>query len=49
MDALLEGKVLKSLIDQQGDRAYLIVSHRPSVLARVNRLLTLQDGRLISA
>ena len=49
MDALLEGKVLKSLIDQQGDRAYLIVSHRPSVLARVNRLLTLQEGRLISA
>lgn len=49
MDALLEGKVLKSLIDQQGDRAYLIVSHRPSVLARVDRLLTLQDGRLISA
>lgn len=48
MDALLEGKVLRSLIDQQGERAYLIVSHRPSVLAQVDRLMTLREGRLVS-
>lgn len=48
MDALLEGKVLQSLIDQQGERAYLIVSHRPSVLAHTERLLTLEEGRLVS-
>ena len=49
MDALLEGRVLTRLVKRKGDRTYLIVSHRPSVLARVDRLLTLQDGRLISA
>ena len=49
MDALLEGHVLSKLIERKGDRTCLIVSHRPSVLARVDRLLTLQDGRLISA
>ena len=49
MDALLEGRVLTRLIERKGDRTCLIVSHRPSVLARVDRLLTLQDGRLISA
>ena len=48
MDALLEGKVLRSLIDQQGERAYLIVSHRPSVLAHTGRLMTLGEGRLLS-
>lgn len=48
MDALLEGKVLRSLIEQQGERAYLIVSHRPSVLAHVDRLMTLEGGRLVS-
>ena len=49
MDALLEGRVLTRLIKRKGDRTCLIVSHRPSVLGRVDRLLTLQDGRLISA
>jgi len=48
MDALLEGRVLTRLIKRKGDRACLIVSHRPSVLARVDRLLTLEDGQLIS-
>ncbi|MDT7508481.1 ABC transporter ATP-binding protein [Bifidobacterium sp. H6bp22N] len=49
MDALLEGQVLTRLIERKGDRTCLIVSHRPSVLARVDRLLTLRDGRLVSA
>ena len=49
MDALLEGRVLTRLIKRKGDRTCLIVSHRSSVLARVDRLLTLQDGRLVSA
>ena len=49
MDALLEGRVLTKLIERKGDRTCLIVSHRPSVLARVDRLLTLQDGRLLPA
>ena len=49
MDALLEGRVLTSLIERKGDRTCLIVSHRPSVLARVDRLLILDDGKLISA
>ena len=48
MDALLEGRVLSKLIERKGDRTCLIVSHRPSVMARVDRLLTLQDGKLIS-
>ena len=48
MDALLEGRVLTRLIERKGDRTCLIVSHRSSVLARVDRLLTLQDGRLVS-
>ena len=47
MDALLEGRVLTRLIERKGDRTCLIVSHRPSVLARVDRLLTLQDGSLV--
>ena len=49
MDALLEGHVLSRLIERKGDRTCLIVSHRPSVLARVDRLLTMQDGKLIPA
>ena len=49
MDALLEGRVLTSLIERKGDRTCLIVSHRPSVLARVDRQLTLQDGQLVFA
>ena len=49
MDALLEGRVLTRLIERKGDRTCLIVSHRPSVLARVDRLLTLHDGKLTSA
>ena len=47
MDALLEGRVLTRLIERKDDRTCLIVSHRPSVLARVDRLLTLESGRLI--
>ncbi|QYN59681.1 ABC transporter ATP-binding protein [Bifidobacterium asteroides] len=47
MDALLEGRVLTRLIERKGDRTCLIVSHRPSVLARVDRLLTLRDGKLV--
>jgi len=47
MDALLEGRVLTRMLEQKGDRTCLIVSHRPSVLARVDRLLTLHNGRLI--
>lgn len=49
MDALLEGRVLTRLIERKGDRTCLIVSHRPSVLARADRLLTLQNGKLIPA
>ena len=49
MDALLEGRVLTRLIERKGGRTCLIVSHRPSVLARVDRLLTLQDGKLVCA
>ena len=49
MDALLEGRVLTRLIERKGDRTCLIVSHRPSVLARVDRLLTLQNGKFIPA
>ena len=48
MDALLEGRVLTRLIERKGDRTCLIVSHRPSVLVRVDRLLTLEGGRLSS-
>ena len=49
MDALLEGRVLAALVEGRGDRTCLIVSHRPSVLSKVDRLLTLQDGRLLPA
>ena len=48
MDALLEGRVLTRLIERKDDRTCLIVSHRPSILARVDRLLTLRNGRLVS-
>lgn len=46
MRALLEGRVMTRLIEWEGDRTCLIVFHGPSVLARVDRMLTLQDGRL---
>lgn len=46
MDALTEGQVMRALIDQQHGRAYLIVSHRPAVLAYASRMLTMRDGHL---
>ena len=46
MDALTEGQVMRALIDQQHGRAYLIVSHRPAVLAHASRILTMENGRL---
>ena len=47
MDALTEGQVMRALIDQQHGRAYLIVSHRPAVLAHADRVLTMERGRLV--
>ncbi|KAB8291474.1 ABC transporter, permease/ATP binding protein [Bifidobacterium avesanii] len=47
MDALTEGQVMRALIDQQHGRAYLIVSHRPAVLAHASRVLTMERGRLV--
>ena len=49
MDALTEGQVMRALIDQQHGRAYLIVSHRPAVLAHANRVLTMSNGCLTEA
>lgn len=46
MDALLEGQVMRALLDQQTDSAFVVVSHRPAVLAYMKQVLTLDHGRL---
>ncbi|AKV55773.1 ABC superfamily ATP binding cassette transporter, ABC protein [Bifidobacterium actinocoloniiforme DSM 22766] len=46
MDALLEGRVIEALLSSKAGKTYLIVSHRPSVLAHASQLLTLSEGQL---
>ncbi|OZG49088.1 ATP-binding cassette domain-containing protein [Bombiscardovia coagulans] len=46
MDALLEGKIIDALVSNQQGKTYLIVSHRPAVLAHAQKLLTLSNGQL---
>ena len=48
LDVHLEGRFLTMLIEQKGDRTYLIDTRRSSVLVRVDHLLMLEDGRLVS-
>ncbi|BDR53919.1 hypothetical protein KIMH_00300 [Bombiscardovia apis] len=49
MDALLEGQIIDALVSNQASKTYLIVSHRPAVLAHAQQLLTLSEGKLAPA
>ncbi|RBP99643.1 ABC transporter ATP-binding protein/permease [Bifidobacterium xylocopae] len=46
MDALLEGRIIDALLSNRNGKTYLIVSHRPAVLAHAQHLLTLHAGKL---
>lgn len=48
MDVHLEGRFLTTLIERKGDRTYLIDTRCSSVWIRVNHLLMLEEGRLVS-
>ncbi len=46
MDALLEAELMQTLMENQGDKAYVFVSHRESTLAYARSLYVLRDGVL---
>lgn len=46
MDALLEAELMQSLMEHQGSKSYVIVSHRESTLRYAQELFTLEGGAL---
>lgn len=46
MDALLEAELMQSLMEHQGSKSYVIVSHRGSTLRYAQELFTLDGGAL---
>lgn len=46
MDALLEAELMQSLMEHQGSKSYVIVSHRGSTLRYAQELFTLEGGAL---
>ncbi|OFQ97848.1 amino acid ABC transporter ATP-binding/permease protein [Alloscardovia sp. HMSC034E08] len=48
MDALLEAQLMQALSDQQTDRAYVIISHRPAPAAFASQVLTMRGGELVA-
>lgn len=46
LDPVLEGQVLDRLLQFRGKRTTILISHRPSVIARCDFLLYLENGQL---
>ena len=46
LDALNEGRVLRSLDAQRGKRAVVLISHRPSAMAIADEVYTMDSGRV---
>lgn len=46
LDALNEAQVLKSLDAQRGQRAVLLISHRPSTMAIADKVYSMDSGRV---
>ena len=46
LDALNEAQVLKSLNDQRGKRAVVLISHRPSTMAIADKVYSMDSGRV---
>ncbi len=46
LDALNEAQVLKSLNDQRGKRAVVLISHRPSTSAIADKVYSMDSGRV---
>jgi len=48
MDAQLEGKVMKHLFEEiSPDAALVVVTHKPGLLVHVNRIVVLDQGRIV--
>ena len=46
LDSLNEAKILKSLSDQRGHRAVVLISHRPSTMAIADKTYSMDQGRV---
>lgn len=46
LDSLNEGQVLKSLAEQRGRRAVVLISHRPSTMAIADKTYSMDSGRV---
>jgi ABC-type transport system involved in cytochrome bd biosynthesis fused ATPase/permease subunit len=49
LDIETEREILESIYNFTADRTLMVISHRPEVLSRMDRVLTLRDGRLEGA
>lgn len=47
LDVLNEGMILQSIHQESQDKTVILVSHRPSSLAGVDKLLVLEEGKVI--
>ncbi len=46
LDSLNEGQILKSLSEQRGHRAVVLISHRPSTMAIADKTYSMDRGRM---
>ncbi|WP_418969641.1 amino acid ABC transporter ATP-binding/permease protein [Alloscardovia omnicolens] len=46
MDALLEAQLIQTLVEQQNNRAYVIISHRPAPARYASAVFHMHDGHL---
>ena len=46
LDSLNEAQILKSLSDQRGHRAVVLISHRPSTMAIADKTYSMDQGRV---
>lgn len=47
LDQATEVRVLQALVDWLGNRTLLLVTHRPQLLALVNRIIVMEQGKVI--
>lgn len=48
MDGRLEAHVTKALADYAKERTLLVITHKPALLALVDRLIVVDDGRIVA-
>lgn len=46
LDSLNEGQILRTLTEQRGQRAVVLISHRPSTMAIADKTYTMDSGRV---